>query len=455
MRMAAAHNLEPNTNSAEENNTAFAVANAANDAIILKQRNCDPSYRNEWNRFTKWVDGQPELEGPPYLKRTNIDHYYTIVVAKRRGTRNHIGRVCNAMNWFAKNNVTERNALHGTHFVEKNDVVLRALEAQGAFNASVGGTGNPGADPQKGLKDNLCLPDRIRIMKYVYANRDDWGSCIVNLAWGQNGAIRGASNRKLTYADLKISHGYGAEESGPLARSLILVLRKGDVHKNRSDRDHQVSCWRHKNYVLCSIFATAAHVIWSLVNNTTLNFYKPHKTKPADWWSTPLIDWNQYSEASNAMKCIFSNLNLDPCKLTHFRTWAVQNGGFLGLRPDQINTMTDHKIEKQMSAYGPVAEYMSCSVMAGFVKGEPYHNDRAKLQLPHGTDWYVKKLLPCMSEYKRQHESPLGDKTDMCKRFLFEMIPWFVEVLIQDGIYFVIDFPNHVLSRYLKVSRSH
>ena len=165
----------------------------------------------------------------------------------------------NAITWFAKNG----EEIVAPDFNVKSHRVNEALEAQIAYHISVGGTGNPGSDPQKGLKDNMPLADKIRIMRYIYGHRKDWGPCAVNMTWGNNGAIRGHSNRQLTYQDIKISHGYGAEDEGNLARSLILILRKGEVHKNRSDRDHQVSCWRHKNYLLCSVFSMAAYIIYN------------------------------------------------------------------------------------------------------------------------------------------------------------------------------------------------
>ena len=426
-------------------------AQLENIALIKAQRNCDATYQREYAKFVLWVDGNPELNAPPYITRENIDHFFTIVVAKRPGGRNHINRVASAITWHAKHGP---ESIHlPPDFKVKSSAVMKAMEAQRAYNASVGGTGNPGSDPQKGLKDNLSIPDRIRIMKYVYAHRaDDWGPCSVSLNWGNNGAIRGASNRKLTYADLKISFGYGAEEEGRLSRSLILVLRKGEIHKTRSDTDHQVSCWRHKNYLLCSVFSTSAFVIWSLSNNSSINFYQTDRSKAADWWTTPFIDWEVYSDAGNAMKTIFGALNLELCKLTHFRTWAVQNGGFRGLRPDQVNTLTDHKTEKQHSAYKPVAEYETSRIMAGFINDEAYFCPRAIIQLDNSIDWYTKKLLPSIDSYRRQHQSAMGDKTEMCRRFLYELIPWMIEVVVQDGIYFVKDFPSHPISNMLKVS---
>jgi hypothetical protein len=44
-------------------------------------------------------------------------------------------------------------------------------------------------------------------------------------------------------------------------------------------------------------------------------------------------------------------------KVTHHRTGCLQNLGFEGLMPYQINTLTNHILEKQLSAYGSEAEW--------------------------------------------------------------------------------------------------
>jgi hypothetical protein len=73
-------------------------------------------------------------------------------------------------------------------------------------------------------------------------------------------------------------------------------MRKGKVHKDRHETDKQVCCWRHKNYKLCSVFSTAAYVLWNLTQNPTINFlHENKKEERASWWDTPLIDWEAYN----------------------------------------------------------------------------------------------------------------------------------------------------------------
>ena len=60
------------------------------------------------------------------------------------------------------------------------------------------------------------------------------------------------------------------------------------------------------------------------------------------------------------MERVFTSTGIDSCKLTHQRTMALQYAGFEGLQPYQVNTMTNHMLEKQHSAYQSVTEKEVC-----------------------------------------------------------------------------------------------
>ena len=92
-------------------------------------------------------------------------------------------------------------------------------------------------------------------------------------------------------------------------------------------------------------------------------------------------------------------------------------------------------------------------VMAGFSKKEPYFVPRALLKLPFPVETCIAYLLPNYGVWCVQQFSPMGDKSETCQKFLNRIIPFLVEVLVQDGIYLIRDFPKHPMSLYLKVSR--
>ena len=89
--------------------------------------------------------------------------------------------------------------------------------------------------------------------------------------------------------------------------------------------------------------------------------------------------------------------------------------------------------------------------MAGFKSDEPYDSSRFHIPLAHSTEWYCDRLLPKYQEWKSQANSRFGDKSQACQKFLYHIIPYFVRVVVQDGVYFINEFPNHPLSHYLKV----
>ena len=157
------------------------------------------------------------------------------------------------------------------------------------------------------------------------------------------------------------------------------------------------------------------------------------------------------TEASNSTKQIYGATGVQSCKLTHHRTSTLQYCGFNGMNPWQINSMTKHILEKMFSAYGSVTEREICKILAGFKRDEEYYPVRCQVELQHSVPWYCSKLLPGYNDWLRQQASDMGDKTQTCQKFLYHVLPYLVRVVVQDGIYFIVDFPNHPMSHYLKV----
>ena len=277
---------------------------AINHATIMDMTSCDKSYTSEFKRFTDWVKNQPDLRTAvaPFLTCTNVDHYFTRVISCRNGCPNSMGRIVNSLDWYAKH---REHVGANPAFKTRSPLVDSALVTQKAFNRTSGGTANPGSDPHKGLKDILPEASRILMMRHIYLLRPDWGAAAVNFTWGNNGAIRGASNRKMGLCDLNLSLGFGPERSGPLARALLLILRRGQVHKDQHETDKQVCTWRHANWLLCSVFATALYTIFQLTQNPTISFLHPNKNERNAWWDIPLIDWDNYNgECADFANCV-------------------------------------------------------------------------------------------------------------------------------------------------------
>ena len=334
---------------------ALRVAADLNVADRTSMTTTDLSYVNAWKNYVVWVkENMLETQEPPFLTRTNIDHYFTRVIAKKTVTAGTAARYVSALQHYADNDISEHASKGKGGFIVACAATDEAKRLC-AMRVKTGVGGKQGSDPHKGLKDVLTLPQRRQILQYIYRSRGDWGDASVFFTWGLNVGVRGHSNRNLTLCDLNMSAGYGAEKDGPLARALLLILRKGDVHKDRKDTDQQVGCWRHKYYELCSVFATAGHVVYTLASKN-VNFFHENKNTHAAWWDLSLVEWESYSETANSTKQIFKAMAIESCKVTHLRTNAVQAAGFEGLFPHQINTLTKHMVEKMFSAYQSIVE---------------------------------------------------------------------------------------------------
>ena len=246
------------------------------------------SYRGYWKQFQSFVDNTPELtSNPVYLSRVNVDAFFMVDVANRRVCANTIGKILPALKWYAR----YREHVHGD-FDVASEQTRAALLAQKELGKRTGGSGKEGQDPHYGLKDNMKISDRLKIMDYIYRSRNPWGHEAFSFTWGNNAGVRGASQLKLVLSDLRTSYGYGAEVDGKLSPSLIVVLRKGPVHKDRHDRDDQVAVWRHKEYKLCAVFSTAAHVLSMLKTDELMYFKHDNKDKRAIWWDKKIVNWN-------------------------------------------------------------------------------------------------------------------------------------------------------------------
>ena len=100
-----------------------------------------------------------------------------------------------------------------------------------------------------------------------------------------------------------------------------------------------------------------------------------------------------------------------------------------------------------------LAALKTCNVMSGHRKGEKsYFVPRTKLPLAHPIEWYCARILPDLKKWREEASSNIGDKSSCCYKFLYHILPYFVEVLVQDGIHLVRDFPSHPMSHMLKVS---
>lgn len=280
----------------------------------------------------------------------------------------------------------------------------------------------------------------------------DWASLAFTFSWGLNTGLCGASSWKLVYCDLNTSTSFGPECTGPLSHCLLAVLHK-NMHKGNYLTCHMVGCWWHKNYLLCCVFNLAVSVIWDLVQGLPVNFFHPNKNQHASWWDRDLISFKTLNAESGTTKRVLEACSVNTNKVTHHWTASVQYAGSEGLSTTQVSSLTKHMTEKLASCYMPEVEKETVKVMAGFSKDEAYFVPETLLPLPYDIHMLEGFLLPNLENWRLQAAAPhIGDSSTCAQNFLYVTLPYFTEVLVQDGIFFIRDFPNHPMARYLKVN---
>jgi hypothetical protein len=200
--------------------------------LVLARRSKCRSYSGEYKKYCEWVEESNHRRvggGSKYINRAAIDAYFREKIISRGGQRNHINHIVSAIQW-AHDDVEQPGGT--SKFVVRNGVVKAAINLQQENWKNGGSAVHLGSDPHRGLKDLMPLADKLMIAGHIHSGRGDWGSLGMSFSWGCNAGVRGASSRKFVYADLNLSRGFGPEKEGPRSRCLMLVLRKGDAHKD-------------------------------------------------------------------------------------------------------------------------------------------------------------------------------------------------------------------------------
>jgi hypothetical protein len=338
----------------------------------VTSRKTNPTYLATYRHFLKWLINNSDnadlhletgilvADGPLTLTQHNVETYFQHAVLTMVGKKDAMCRKFNALAWFLKHVESI-----GTILTHSPSIQL-SIENQQQYHVVNTNEARAGSDPHNGLKDVLSQDQTSTIIRTIYRHRLDSLDLAFSYLWGTNAAVRGSSSRKIVLCDLNITQGFGPDDLPPNNRTLQLILRKGNVHKDRHDSDRWVGVQRHVDYQKCTVFATGMLVLSKLhYLGNRLNFLRRNRGR-CPWWDIPLNCYTSLEEETNAIKDVYKVCGISSCKVTHHRTQAVQYAGSRGLLPWQINTMTKHILDKQHACYQPECELQTMKVMSGF-----------------------------------------------------------------------------------------
>ena len=345
----------------------------------LPEQKKNSNYLNNYQRYIKWIqkvvnyrkmneDNAIEIKIEYndttkeyiFITQNNVELYFKHAVTTYHGTMSTIRNHYNSL-VFYRNHYEH---IFGTALVESN-IISYYIKMQ-QYNVSSSDKFID-SDPHKGIKDIMSKSDIIKIITTIYSDRSDSLDLAFSFLWGINAGVRGSSSRAFKLCDLYASEGFGPDEDPPNNKTLMLILRKGKVHKDKHTTCRLVGVHRHRDYRLCTVFATALLVVNILRTDPTLNFKKSPKRR-ANWWDIPINRYKDYDQESHAMRDVLNSANVKSTKVTHHRYQAVQNAGANGLTMEQVQTITKHITNRLNSAYQPEVELECLKVMSGFKK---------------------------------------------------------------------------------------
>jgi len=458
----AAGGSPPHTNLAAGH---LQAAKEAQKESIRENMKAKPAYKGCYNRFTKYVD-QQRLQRrlnitDKYLERDAIDLFFYEYFKGSSLVPLSVTRYKYALQWYADNDehihagfivdspsVAKSIQMYAVTYKEKNRSVT------GRDRTNIVGPNEdmnaPLSDPFGHLPTNVVAwADTKRAIFFIFANRlCDWFSLLLIWTWSIAASLRNISIRSICFSDVLVDTSHGAERSGPLSRSINVVLRKG-TGKGSFTEDRVVAAWRGKEWWHCPIGQLAFSLVFRLNNFASeMSFYNRDRTKDKFWRNMLFIAKDTYNDCYKGIKAVMDACGILSNKVTHFgRVWGIDFASFLGLREEQMRRQTKHEDSQMSRVYSSELDAGMLKTMANFLPDETYYCPRATIGTPLPVADLSHLLFPHLASWRFQEAHIYGDKGG--KHFLYELLPYLAEVCVQDGIYLIEAFPNHAVSQLL------
>lgn len=424
------------------------------NAQVVHEKVTNDVYKSEWKRYRDFVEksrAEGKLQpGEKYLTRDNVDFYFGEKVAYREVVADSARRVVSALQWFADHREHQM-----TEFVVDSPHVKQALEAQKERFADV--VEKRVQDPHFQLPTSVLTEADYRKANHAILQKYEWED--LHFSWSVCDAtfIRMHSFLNLKLSDLKtdVAHGPPSDTGPGNHRMMSYVLRPGGVHKDRHKYTQVVGNWRHKEYIRCATGSLAMGLMVRFRSDPELiniNFYgDPQKGRP-EWWDIPLPNrWKKTSAADAAYRKILNETDIVWSKVLHLRKSGMDKAGTVGVSQDASASMSKHRSDK-INRYIPQLQNEICHAMTGFLPNMEYYPPRIWLLLPWSPHDCVCAIFLQYEKWVKQYNAPQGDHSQAANDFLFETLPFLALVALQDGIYWIRDYPNNTASVMLRNS---
>ena len=453
---------EPPYNNNNNNPTQTAIVAGARENANQRIVDVDSTYLREWKRFQMWVTEKRARNllppGEKYLTRDSVDLYFTEYVAHLTVVPKTAQRIRPALQFYA-------NQLEyvGQDFTVSSKFVNEGIATQ--VHSYISSAVSSNTDPHKNLPCNmLTTKEHLRALDYIFTNNvSNWQSLYMSWTLGNNSFIRCDTYLKLCFPNLCYNTTHGPRIGDHNLPMLTIILNAEQVKEGKIRRKKRITGnWRHKHYLMCGTGAVALSLFTKLYyDHNKLNFYKgrAENTKPS-WWKLKLgfEQWKNTRIASTAYGTLLDVCGINWGKIVHMRSAGIEHASAVGeLDASAVSTLSKHQKSNLDKVYMTELFPPVLRVMAGFSTNEYqhktnsnfYHVPRTLLHLPWSDQEVTKFIFPQIDIWHLQFNSPEGDKSEAARNFLFGVLPFLAKVVVQDGIYWLKEYPKHEISRLI------
>ncbi len=441
------------------NNVTQLIAEGAQQNAERRLQKADSTYVREWKKFKAFVlekrNNNTLNAHANFITREAVDLYFTEKVSKLVVTPKVAERVRCALQFYA-----DKLEYVGQGFVVDSKFVKEGLSSQ--IDAYIDHKITNACDPHKNLpSNNLSSVEHLNALTAIFQNNfPSWSSLFQSWNLMNNTFIRCDTFLKVTLPHLLLDKVHGPPiDHDNVQPMMALILHPEQLKEGKRIRKKRITgCWRHRHYLRCATGAVAFSLFYKL-HYLDINFYKGRRNRKPMWWNIKLAnEWSSTKAANQAYIDLLDSCGVSWRKITHLRSAGIEQASSTGeLDASMVGTLSKHQTSNLDRVYMTELFPPILRVMAGFSFTENrgktnsciYHVPRSFINLPWTDNEIVHFIFPNIDSWQEQYQSPEGDQSEAAKNFLFEMLPFLAKVVVQDGIFWVKDFPNHALTRLL------
>lgn len=476
-------NAIPQTPTTPQRRAARAVDDALRARVIATARvalprRVDPTYDREIANYKQWVEQQGlPLQNGKYLTNIYVDLYFSEVQQTRLVTANTGRRVVSALQHYA-------DTVEYAGAAERFDVDSPTVKAMLVCQKQ-----NKTRHELQITKDyhvklpvkNLTYNEKSQIVRYVLqSNKPYWSDFLTT--WNACNAMfcRVDTMRKIKLSDIFIDFGHSVagvkqDPTYEFDNRMIGLILRPHIHKERAEKTRVIGAYRHKDPYMCFTGSLAMNLFvffheqqdinfhdenYNIMNGITSETMRCRDTNYIEpkWSKIELIrTWRNHGAANASYTQVLDANNLKWEKVTHMRKSGIESASAAGLDAQSIGTMSKHQSERGSSKMNTVyvTELFPPVLLwaAGYDKNDinSYNNPRTRLQLPIiDNDDVLHAIFPKLEQWKAEQRDENGDNRECAEHFVNVVLPFLAMVVIQDGIYWIHDYPQSLPSRLLQ-----